>query len=156
MPAAEARGDLRAQPAPAKRCQPTARKGRETAPANGGEPGIREGVVEALKNRRCFGTTGDKIFVDLTVNGAWGCDDAPIGRRAQEISFEVEAVQPIKKIEILRNSKVIKVIEPKGNPFDYKGDFSDESSDFQEVTYYYLRVTQDNNHIAWSSPVWLA
>ena len=38
----------------------------------------------------------------------------------------------------------------------YAGSFTDEAYQMQDApTYYYLRATQQNNHIAWSSPVWI-
>jgi hypothetical protein len=31
----------------------------------------RKGIIEALRARRCFGTTGDKIFMEVKVNGVF-------------------------------------------------------------------------------------
>ena len=66
---------------------------------------------------------------------------------------------PVKKIEIIRDGKVIsirkgkKLIEefyfedtPFKNPKSHK-------TPALEV-YYYIRLTQEDEHMAWSSPVW--
>jgi len=115
----------------------------------------QKGIVEGLKNRRCFATTGDKIFVHMTINGSWANEEAKIMETAPEINFEIEAVDKIKSIEILRNSKVIKSISV-GDRLKQQGSYTD--TDFptsSKVLYYYLRVIQENEHIGWSSPVWL-
>jgi hypothetical protein len=51
---------------------------------------------------------------------------------------------------------VIKTVDFKKGSRTFKGTFSDMNyKDEKDVLDYYLRVTQENNHIAWSSPVWL-
>ena len=114
----------------------------------------QKGIVDGLKNRRCFASTGDKIFVHMTVNGAWANTEAEITDSAK-IQYEIEAVEKIKSIEILRNSKVIKTIKP-GTGLSQKGRFSDKDlSASSGILYYYVRVIQENDHIGWSSPVWV-
>lgn len=115
----------------------------------------QKGIVDALKNRRCFATTGDKIFIHMTVNGSWANDEVKNNGKSPEIEFEIEAVDKIKSIEILRNSKVIKGIQP-GSGLNQKGNFTDNDFPISSgILYYYLRVTQENEHIGWSSPVWV-
>ena len=71
------------------------------------------------------------------------------------IAFEIEAVDRIKSIELLRNSEVIQRIDA-GTDLVQKGTFIDTSLDkTSKVLYYYLRVIQENDHIGWSSPVWV-
>jgi hypothetical protein len=116
----------------------------------------RQGILEALKNRRCYATTGDKIFLDFRVNDAWGGDAAEGENGTPIVNITVQAVQPIQSVEILRNSRVIKVFEPEGQSVDFATSYSDDTfNEEREVLYYYLGVIQTNNHIAWSSPVWV-
>ena len=115
----------------------------------------QKGIVDALKHRRCFATTGDKIFVHMTINETWADEEVIISKKAPEITFEIEAVDRIKSIEILRNSKIIHNIDP-GNTMISKGSFVD--NDFntgKEVLFYYVRIIQENGHIGWSSPIWV-
>ncbi len=58
----------------------------------------QEGIVDALKHRRCFATTGDKIFVHMTINGAWADKEANINEKAPTINYEIESVDSIKSI----------------------------------------------------------
>ena len=91
----------------------------------------------------------------MTVNGRWANEEGTKQESAPEIQFEVEAVDNIKSIEILRNSKVIKSIKVEGT-LKQTGSFTDvEFASSSNVLYYYLRVIQENNHIGWSSPVWV-
>ena len=62
----------------------------------------------------------------------------------------------MEKIEVLRNSKVIKEYTLTNEPIEFNEDFIDENyHEENEVLYYYIRATQKNNEIAWSSPIWI-
>ena len=115
----------------------------------------RVGILEALRERRCFATTGDKIFVDFRINGVWGGEVIKT-KVAPRITFDVKAVDAISNIEILRNSKVVYSYQPKVASTSESGEWIDDHFNHEDgVLYYYARVIQRNNHIAWSSPIWI-
>ncbi len=115
----------------------------------------RKGIVEALKSGRCFATTGDKMYVDMQVNGAWCCDTTKT-TGSPEITCEVEAVQPIKSVELMRDSRVLHRFPVKGDTKRFRGSFTDRDlPKGSQSAYYYLRAIQQDNHIGWSSPVWV-
>jgi len=104
----------------------------------------REGLLEAMRSRRCFATTGDKMIVDFRLDGF------------PELSIKVEGQRELEKVEVLRNSKVIKEFVLSGDVLDFKEVYTDpDYLDEKEVLYYYIRATQKNNEIAWSSPIWV-
>lgn len=70
----------------------------------------RRGILEALRARRCFATTGDQIVVDFRVNGVWG-ETAKAGS-AMNMTFKVDAMDDLARVEILRNSRVVHTFEP--------------------------------------------
>ncbi|MDO8682119.1 MAG: DUF3604 domain-containing protein [Armatimonadota bacterium] len=113
----------------------------------------RKGIIEALLAKRCYATTGDKIFVDFRVDGhIMGTEYAAAGK--PRISAVVESIKPMTNAVIFKNNKVIYEMgqdELKSRK-SLSIDFVDQ--DFSENSYYYLRVIQENKHIAWSSPVW--
>jgi hypothetical protein len=115
----------------------------------------RSGIIEALQNRRTFATTGDKMFVDLKVNGApmgsvTGSDKIP------ELAINVLGQYPLEKVEILRNSEVIQKFDIDDNILEFQENYSDDDyKDETEALYYYVRAIQKNNAIAWSSPIWV-
>ena len=115
----------------------------------------RKGILEALQNRRTFATTGDKMFVDLSLNGV------PMGsvsksNKIPELIVYVVGQYPLEKVEILRNSKVIQTFDMEEDIFKFQEGFRDENfSDEIEILYYYVRAIQRNEAIAWSSPIWV-
>ena len=115
----------------------------------------RKGIMDALKNRRCFATTGDKIILDFRING-YISDTVVNTKMAPKLFVNIKADHELEKIEILRNSILIQEFSSPDNELNFTKSFTDE--DYQsekEVLYYYIRVTQKNNAIAWSSPIWV-
>ncbi len=105
----------------------------------------RESILEAMRSRRCFATTGDKMIVDLRLS-----DGSP------KLNIKVKGQRELEKIEVLRNSRVIKAYTVSGGKLDFDALYADESfQEEKEVLYYYIRATQKNKEIAWSSPIWV-
>ena len=66
----------------------------------------REGLWEALKSRRCYGTTGQRILLDVTADGK------PMGSALQasqppEIAVKVIGTAPIEQVDIFRGLEQI-------------------------------------------------
>jgi hypothetical protein len=64
---------------------------------------------------------------------------------------------PIATVELLRNGSVIHTARPTEKK---SAEIRFESEDAappenERVNYYYVRVTQQNGQMAWSSPIWL-
>jgi len=114
----------------------------------------RKGIIEALKARRCYATTGDKIFVDFRVNGHLMGQELKVDAPPR-LTAEIQATAPIKHVVIFKNNKTLYETDAAQlNGLDHlKLDLVDDS--FVENSYYYLRVVQDNDEIAWSSPIWV-
>ena len=130
----------------------------------------RPALFDALYRRSCYATTGARILVGLNISGT------PIGGEVstankpglainRHISGYAAGTCSLKKIEIIRNGSVIKCYTPKES---YHFDFTYDDMDNLELqllkpsgnkeppfAYYYLRVTQDDGHTAWSSPIWI-
>jgi len=60
--------------------------------------------------------------------------------------------QPIARIQVFRNSEIVKTIEPGTNEAHL--DWTDEQR-IPRGTFYYLRVIEASADKAWASPVWL-
>ncbi|XHR30452.1 MAG: Tat pathway signal sequence [Chthoniobacteraceae bacterium] len=65
----------------------------------------REAIWEALKARRMYAATGDKILVDFTLNGALIGSEIEAGRR--ELRFRVEGEDLIDFIEVIKNGRTL-------------------------------------------------
>ncbi len=114
----------------------------------------RHGIIEAMKARRCYATTGDKIFVDFRINGAIMGREIRCAARPR-ITARVEGTAPLREVALFKNNELAyekKGEELGGQPcFDL--DFIDHA--FHEDSFYYLRVIQDNEEMAWASPIWV-
>lgn len=129
----------------------------------------RESLFQALYNRHCYATTGERILLAFNIAGK------PMGSEISTatkpglcytrfISGYVAGTSEIEKITIYRNGKEFKTLD---HPKSFV-EFSLEDSDHYEkhllspredtghpFLYYYLKVIQKNGHIAWSSPIWI-
>lgn len=128
----------------------------------------REALGEALYNRSCYATTGERIILGFNLAGiAMGKETSTAEKQGlvvnRHLSGYVAGTTQLDSIEIIRNGKVIKTFEPT----DYHMDFTyDDMTPLEKVcidakdkkppfVYYYIRVTQKDGHIAWSSPIWV-
>lgn len=128
----------------------------------------RDGLLQALHARHCYATTGAKIIVGLFLAGAMmGSELDTVAKPGlvinRHLSGYIVGTSDIKKLEIIRNGVVIKTFKP--NVDDYEFAF-DDMEDLNKVVlktrgkeapfaYYYVRVLQDDGHVAWSSPIWV-
>ncbi len=112
----------------------------------------RESILDAPCARRCYGTTAAKIFLDVRINGHLMGEKRtqPAGDRVQ-VEVSVRCCAPIDKIELCRDNQYIAAKSPPGLRAEVT--FVDDSPPAGRC-YYYVRVTQQDNEIAWSSPVW--
>lgn len=112
----------------------------------------REAILDALRARHCFGTTAAKIQLDVRVNGhLMGEKIAQPATEPVTVTIRVRCPQPIERVEICRSNQFIHRVEPKGNVADIT--FVDRKP-LLGTSYYYARVIQRDQEIAWSSPVW--
>ncbi|MFZ5831988.1 MAG: CehA/McbA family metallohydrolase [Planctomycetota bacterium] len=112
----------------------------------------REAILDAIRARRCYGTTAAKIVLDVRVDGHLMGEklSAPAG---QSVSVAIRAQCPaeIDRVEVCRNNQFIYLQRPGGR--DCELTFVDRKP-LPGRSYYYVRVIQKDEEIAWSSPVW--
>ena len=120
----------------------------------------RDAVFQALYDRRTYGTTGAKIVLEFTVNGApMGSTVRVVG--APTAKVRVVGTAELEWVELLRHQPpvagfdVVQRWEPDGA--DFSGRFVGRSEPTGAV--YYVRLRQRDlvrglPVMAWSSPVW--
>jgi hypothetical protein len=115
----------------------------------------RSAIFDAIRSRSTYATTGERIYLEFSINGV------PMGgvvrlQPGSEVTFRarVAGTAPLASIECVRNGKVV---------------HATQCSDFIETAawgavlpdkrsnadYFYLRVTQQDGEMAWSSPIWV-
>ncbi len=110
----------------------------------------REAIMDALRKRHCYGAT-DNIIVDVR-SGAHIMGDAFKTNAAPMLEMTVTGTKPIKQIDILKDSEVVETIKP--GKQEYTGKWTDPKPTAGEH-YYYIRVLQVDDEIAWASPMWI-
>lgn len=110
----------------------------------------RRHLVEALRERRTWATTGARILLDFRVS------DVEMGQEGEAKSAEIAATvhgqHELARLEIVRDGDVVWTEEVEG--LDAQIEWSDPER-VGESTWYYLHVIQRDGEEAWSSPVWL-
>jgi hypothetical protein len=112
----------------------------------------REAILDAIRARHCYGTTAAKIFLDVRVDGHLMGEKItePVGDTV-EIKVTTRCPADIDRIEICRNNQFIYSTNPEGK----KASFTlVDKKPLPGRSYYYVRVIQQDEEIAWSSPVW--
>jgi len=122
----------------------------------------REGIWHAIRDRHCYGTTGERILLDFSINGT------PMGQeltaRAGEelgIRIEVHGTDVISRVELIRLDMATGEFEQVLEARPYELDFETVITElFEGLVMYYVRVQQDKmiRHravMAWSSPIWV-
>lgn len=125
-------------------------------------------LFEALYNRHTFATTGERIIIGISVAGALMGSELDTAVKPglhvnRHITGYVAGTAPIKLVELVRNGKVMKQFSPKENSFEFVLDDMEPLSSIAvdakdkkpPFVFYYLRVTQEDGHQAWSSPIWI-
>jgi len=115
----------------------------------------RESIISALRARRCYATTEAKIFLDFRINNSFMGEET-IVKSAPVLKIKAEGTSPIKEIVIIRNNEEIKKFYGYGKKkvtFHYI-DHEIQTIDKREF-FYYIRLLQEDNEIAWSSPIWI-
>jgi hypothetical protein len=115
----------------------------------------REGIWEALWQRRTFGTTGaQRIEVTFSADGLpmgslYSTDTDPI------FEATVKGTQPLRKVEIVKNNEVLYTLAGEGRS-EISLSYRDGSPPDRPDNWVYLRVSQTDGNLAWSSPVWIS
>ncbi len=128
----------------------------------------RESLFQALRDRKCYATTGGRMIVNLEIAsqgiGSIISTKAKPGLMYNRyISGSVIGTCPITKIEIFRNGNLAKEFTPSENSFEFEfdemtpleDDLLKPSKEHTPFTYYYIRAQQEDGHVAWGSPIWI-
>ena len=110
----------------------------------------REEIFDGLRSRRTYAAT-DKIILDVRMNGQlMGSEIA--APAVPTLQIHVRGTDTIEEIQVVRNRTVISTSAP--NRREVEMTFAD--SDYPGgAAYYYVRIRQRDNNMAWGSPIWI-
>ncbi|MHC4945028.1 MAG: DUF3604 domain-containing protein [Planctomycetota bacterium] len=114
----------------------------------------REGIFEALEERRCYATTGARILLmfqagDGKMGEVVSCSDESI-----EIKAAAIGTAPIKKIQIIASQGMV-VFDDSPESLEAFIRAEVPAPGKGEASCFYLRLIQADGHRAWSSPIWV-
>jgi hypothetical protein len=113
----------------------------------------RTSIFEALKNRRCYATTGSRMIIDFSVNGHFMGTVNEDKLSSNTIKFNITGTERISLVEIIRDNRTVHKIEPMKDSI--REEWVDKSQEAKKAKYYYLRITQVDGNRGWASPVWI-
>lgn len=117
----------------------------------------REGILDAIRNRRCFGTMNERIIIDFSINGHMMGEEFELENTPAKIRMRAWGTGKIASISLIRNGEVIYCPLHWGSRDYVDLEFVDAKLP-EGTSYYYLRVQQllHGEYVnAWSSPIWV-
>ena len=123
----------------------------------------RGGVFDALRERRCYATTGERILLEFSVGGV-GMGQSGTRKKNERlaVALKVWGTRLLLRVEVLRcvpgrDGSFVPIMSdgPRPESMDFECELEDELSG---DSVYYARVTQEPLEwpaMAWTSPVWI-
>ena len=114
----------------------------------------REGIWEALQERKVYATSGDRIILGFWI-GETMMGQIHNPEKETPVTMKVYAVGKfsIERVDIVKNNEDIYSEFFRGKE-EILLNFSDKSPP-RHGDFYYARITQQNGTMAWSSPIWI-
>jgi len=111
----------------------------------------RSGIINALRARRCYGSTGARILLDVSAGGVpMGGEIA--GEMAPDLQVEVHGTEVIECVQVVWDGEVCYTQTPGAETCV----FTAALPPLTAVEHYvYVRVTQSDGEMAWTSPIFV-
>jgi hypothetical protein len=108
----------------------------------------KEAILDGIRKRHVYGTTNAQIKLLFAMNNSLMGSILPKGD-PRNLKIHATGERSIKAVDIFRNGDLYKRFRPDSVVFD-----TEMSIDDREAASWYVRITQIDNHIAYSSPIW--
>lgn len=134
------------------------RKGDSSGDYKGGYVAVlatelkREAIWQALKERRCYATTGARIILDFSING-YPMGSKISSTRERHIRVNVIGTDRVSRIEIIKNGSILQAKDCSSENEEFV--FTDKVKTSGHTDYYYARIKQGDGNFAWASPIWV-
>ena len=113
----------------------------------------REDIFDGLYNRRCYATTGTRLYMDWRMDGHLMGSEITL-KHGRSIHYEltISATTALASVEFIFSDRTEQIFHYSGEDFvRLEGELS-----FTDDGWVYVRITQTDRHMAWSSPVWIS
>jgi len=109
----------------------------------------KKSILEAYRGRHVYGLSGDRIRLLFTGNGKLMGSEMP-NTSPKEFLIDVVAEYKLKKVELFKNGDLFRRFVP-DDLLTFRKELKIADP---EPSNWYVRVTQENNQMAWSSAIW--
>jgi hypothetical protein len=111
----------------------------------------RASIFEAFQKRHCYGAT-DNIVLDVRsgehIMGDEFAADGPV-----KLKVLAHGTGPIARVDVIKDFVYVYSTEPKKARVEFE--WLDEERRGNGLSWYYVRVLQEDGEIAWGSPIWV-
>ena len=111
-----------------------------------------QALWDALWKRRVYATTGDRILLSFRINGHFMGEEFSTNE-ARTITGSVLSMHAIRKVEVIKNNDLLVAYPSAVGKNTFAFSFVDPAS--SSCDYYYLRMEEEDEQRAWSSPIWV-
>lgn len=128
----------------------------------------KNALGEALYKRHVYATTGARIVIEFSIAQKMMGEELQTGEKPglminRHIHLFAAGQANLRSVEVMRNGQLYKRFTPQTTSFETTLDDMDPMEKIAiqpkdgkyPFVYYYIRVTQEDGHMAWSSPIWV-
>ncbi len=115
----------------------------------------RRDILEALRARRCFGAT-DRIALMVAADGHLMGERFEMAQDHVQFEISCRGAAAIDQIELLCDGQVLHVFGPRGDGKRSTVRIRHTATIPKGEHFFTLRIHQQGDHMAWSSPIWIS
>ncbi|MCX7017780.1 MAG: CehA/McbA family metallohydrolase [bacterium] len=111
----------------------------------------RESVFDAIRNRRCYATSGVRMRMVFEINGRV-MGETFESADPHSILIEFDSESPVQWIELVRNNATLHSFGAEGHRSTFRWE---DKNPPPGTSVYFARITCRDGNMAWSSPIWV-
>lgn len=113
----------------------------------------RDALFDSLKARRVYATNGERMFLDVRINGHFMGEEFVLNEEKREIVLKASGTTSLIQVDLFRNGRSVRQWNPNRSNFELS--WIDREPLLRRESYYYVRIIQIDGGQAWSSPIWI-
>ncbi|NOX57096.1 MAG: hypothetical protein GXP27_22225 [Planctomycetes bacterium] len=119
------------------------------------ERNTREALMDAMRQRHSY-AANDNIIMDVRSEGVDGpkiMGDVFACRGAPSLRVKVIGTDKLREVSVIKDNQVVYTTKPSGSTAEFT--FTDAKAEPGKESFYYVRAVQENERLAWASPMWI-